>query len=329
MNPSITIEKPPSPAARLLSYATRLTVRTALRVGSQLPHLPWPFGLIELAARNVPRLRGPDSRTVKLPNATAQLIQVPGAGSSRVILYFHGGGFLVCGPNTHAGIITRLSRYADCPVLAVDYRMPPTHSLDDAIADCVDAYWWLRDSYEPHQIVFAGDSAGGYLALATALDLCCEGETPAALALMSPLLQLNPAPKKKDPNIWADAMFGPEAFDALAKVVRKANGGGMYEPLNWLTPNLPPVLIHVSQSEVLLHDAELATRRLSEVGVPVTLKVWPGQIHVFQIAAPFLPEAEKSLKQIGAYAVTSTLAAEKEAEKEWLNTLTDRTGTVG
>jgi hypothetical protein len=75
----------------------------------------------------------------------------------------------------------------------------------------------------------------------------------------------------------------------------------IYEPLDHIEAGLPRTLIHVSGSEVLLHDARLAARRLGAAGVPVQLRVWPGQMHVFQIAAPMVPEANRSLRQIGNY----------------------------
>jgi hypothetical protein len=75
----------------------------------------------------------------------------------------------------------------------------------------------------------------------------------------------------------------------------------IYEPLDHIEAGLPRTLIHVSGSEVLLHDARLAARRLAAAGVPVQLRVWPGQMHVFQIAAPMVPEADRSLRQIGNY----------------------------
>jgi acetyl esterase/lipase len=157
--------------------------------------------------------------------------------------------------------------------------------------------------------VLAGDSAGGYLALALAQRLLECGEQPAALAVMSPLLQLATQPKTTHPNFGSDAMFPPRAFDALHGLItraaahRAANArpDTLYEPLDHIQPGLPPTLIHVSACEVLLHDAQLAAQRLAAAGVPVDVQVWPGQIHVFQFAAPLIPEAIRSLRQIGRY----------------------------
>lgn len=316
------IESGPSVAAQVLSAASRVTIRSLLRVGCCSPHLRWPYGAIERLAGLAPR-QGRRS-TVRLRRCTAELVRGRGVSGGRAILYLHGGGFLACGPNTHGALITRLSSVSNAPVLAVNYRMIP-HSLGAAIEDCLDGYEWLRRHYSPEQIVVAGDSAGGYLAMCVATHLAGL-ECPAALVLISPLLQLDPAGKRAHRNRHSDAMFCPEAFDALASLVRRANGGLLYEPLDDLSPGLPPTLIHVSGEELLLHDAELACRRLRGLGVPVELVVWPGQVHVFQIAAPFVPEAGRSLKQIGARIVAATT---KFVEKSSVNDLTDRMRTVG
>jgi acetyl esterase/lipase len=88
---------------------------------------------------------------------------------------------------------------------------------------------------------------------------------------------------------------------AAAKHVVDGEPEDVYEPLDHIEPGLPQTLIHVSGSEVLLHDARLAARRLAAAGVPTEVRVWPGQIHDFQMAAPLVPEATRSLRQIGEY----------------------------
>src|SRR5581483_1796489 len=164
--------------------------------------------------------------TIKLPNCTAQLVRakgvLPADGKRRVILYMHGGAFLTCGVHSHGRLTTMISHYADSPVLVLNYRMIPKHSVGEAIDDCYDGYEFLRDlGYEPEQIVLAGDSAGGYLALALAERLLAEGEEPAALVSLSPLMQLDAEAKKAHANIRSDAMFPPKAFDALVELIAK------------------------------------------------------------------------------------------------------------
>jgi len=312
--PVEVVESGPSLPGMLASLVCRLTIRPVLTVGSYIPHMPWPFGLIDFASRVLLPAPGTIRATVELPHATGQLVRAPGVlpadGRRRAVLYLHGGAFLTCGVNSHSRIVNALSKFADSPVLVVNYRLIPKHSVGMALDDCHDAYRWLQlRGYSPEQIVVAGDSAGGYLALALAQRLQQVNEEPAALVAISPLLQLAKEPKQSHPNIKSDAMFPAKAFDALIALVAKAAGKRvvdgkpepLYEPLDHVEPGLPRTLIHVSGSEVLLHDARLAARRLAAAGVPTEVRVWPGQIHDFQLAAPVVPEATRSLRQIGEY----------------------------
>jgi acetyl esterase/lipase len=308
------VEADASVAGRLAWLAARLTIRPALTIGSYLLDVPWPWGLVDFAARAVTPAPGTVRATIRLPHCTARLVRAAGVlaadGTRRVVMYMHGGAFLTCGANTHDRLVTKLSNYADAPVLVMSYRMLPKHSIGEAIDDCYDGYRWLRSrGYGPDQIVLAGDSAGGYLSLALAERLLDEGEEPAAIVCMSPLMQITKAPKQAHPNISTDAMFPAKAFDAFVDLIVSAaqrhivdgHPEEIYEPLDHIEAGLPRTLIHVSGSEVLLHDARLAARRLAAAGVPVQLRVWPGQMHVFQIATPMVPEATRSLRQIGDY----------------------------
>lgn len=307
--PVEVVEDGPSLAGRLASLAATLTIKPTLAIGSHIPHLPWPFGLVNFAARLIRPAPGTIKATIALPNCNAQLVRadgvLPADGKRSVILYLHGGAFLACGANTHSGIVTALSEYADSPVLVVDYRMVPKHSVGTAIEDCYDAYQWLRlRGYEPDQIVLAGDSAGGYLSLALAERVVDEGEMPAALVTMSPLFEIDNESRANHPNMHTDAMFPPRAFDALVELIEaaaKRRREDIYEPLDHIEPGLPRTLIHASGSEVLLSDARKAAHMLAAAGVPVELRIWPGQMHVFQLASPLVSEAKRSLRQIGEY----------------------------
>lgn len=313
--PVEVVEDGPSIAGRLVALAALLTIRPTLAIGSHAPRLPWPWGLVDFVARVVRPAPGSVRATISLPNCTAQLIRaggvLPADGNRSVILYMHGGAFLTCGANTHGRLVTALSRYADSPVLVVNYRMIPKHSVGMALDDCYDAYKWLRlKGYDPDRIVLAGDSAGGYLALALAEKLQAEGlDEPAAIVTMSPLFEVDNETRANHPNIRTDAMFPPKAFDALVDLVNEAaerhvvdgKPEQVYEPLDHIEPGLPRTLIHVSGSEVLVSDARKAAHMLAAAGVPVEVRVWPGQMHVFQLAAPAVSEATRSLKQIGDY----------------------------
>ena len=313
--PVEVIEDGPSIAGRLTALAALLTIKPTLAIGSYAPRLPWPFGLLDFVARVVRPAPGTVRATISLPNCTAQLVRAPGVlpadGKHSVIVYMHGGAFLTCGAHTHGRLVTALSGYADAPVLVVNYRMIPKHSVGMALDDCYDAYQWLRlNGYEPDQIVLAGDSAGGYLALALAERLQREGQqAPAAMVTLSPLFEIDNETRANHPNIRSDAMFPPKAFTALVELIEAAaekhvvdgKPEEVYEPLDHIEPGLPRTLIHVSGSEVLVSDARKAARRLAAAGVPVEVRVWPGQMHVFQLATPAVSEANRSLRQIGDY----------------------------
>jgi acetyl esterase/lipase len=312
--PVEVVEDGASLAGRLFALAAMLTIKPTLTVGSYAPRLPWPFGLVDFAARIMRPAPGTVRATIGLTNCTAQLVRaagvLPADGRRRVILYMHGGAFLTCGANSHGRLVTALSTFADSPVLVVNYRMIPKHSIGEAMEDCLDAYRWLRlKGYDPEQIVLAGDSAGGYLSLALAEKLQLEGELPAAVVTMSPLFEIDNQHRAHHPNIHSDAMFGSKAFHALVDLVEKAaerhivdgEPEKVYEPLDHIEPGLPRTLIHVSGSEVLLNDARKAAHMLAAAGVPVEVRVWPGQMHVFQLTAPAVKEATRSLRQIGDY----------------------------
>ncbi|WP_163800931.1 alpha/beta hydrolase [Mycolicibacterium sediminis] len=307
--PLEVVEDGPSVAGRLFALGAMMTIRPTLKIGSLAPRLPWPWGVLDVAARVLRPAPGTVRATIGLPNCTAQMVRaagvLPADGKRSIVLYMHGGAFLTCGANTHGRLVTALSGFADSPVLVVDYRMIPKHSIGQALDDCYDAYKWLRlKGYEPDQIVLAGDSAGGYLSLALAEKLHLEDELPAAVVTMSPLFELDNDGRSQHPNLRSDAMFPPKAFEALLDLVERAakkQHEELYEPLDHVEPGLPRTLIHVSGSEVLLNDARKAAHMLAAAGVPVEIHIWPGQMHVFQLGAPAVKEATRSLKQIGEY----------------------------
>jgi len=307
--PVEVVEDSASVAGKLFALAAMLTIRPTLTIGSLAPRLPWPWGLVDFACRVLRPAPGTVRATIALPNCTAQLVRaagvLPADGKRSVVLYMHGGAFLTCGANSHGRLVTALSKFADSPVLVVNYRMIPKFSIAQALDDCHDAYKWLRLSgYDPEQIVLAGDSAGGYLSLALAERVHVDGELPAAVVTMSPLFEIDNDGRSQHPNMRSDAMFPPKAFDALAQLIGDAaerRGEDVYEPLDHIEPGLPRTLIHVSGSEVLLNDARKAAHMLAAAGVPVEVRVWPGQMHVFQLASPAVKEATRSLRQIGDY----------------------------
>jgi acetyl esterase/lipase len=228
----------------------------------------------------------------------------PRQPATAVILYLHGGGYCLCSPNTHRGLAARLALATPARVLLLDYRLAPEHPFPAALEDALNACFWLLDEGVPPQhLVIAGDSAGGGLTLATAIRLREAGAPlPAALVCLSP---------------WTDLTFSGASIRALAGVdpilrwretpmVRYYTGDyppdhPLISPLFADLHHLPPTLIHAGSQEILLDDARRLAEKLHAAGVPVTLEIWPGMWHVFQIFAPFVPEAQQSIEKIGAF----------------------------
>jgi acetyl esterase/lipase len=113
-------------------------------LGSYLPRAPWPWGLVDFAAQALKPAPGTVRATIRLPHCTAQMIRaagvLPADNSRRIMLYIHGGAFMTGGTNTHGRLVSMLSKYADTPVLFVNYRTMPKHSIGDAVDDCYDGY---------------------------------------------------------------------------------------------------------------------------------------------------------------------------------------------
>ncbi|GAB3279608.1 hypothetical protein GCM10027589_06260 [Actinocorallia lasiicapitis] len=235
----------------------------------------------------------------------AEWVRGAGAdGSERVILYFHGGGFMVCGLRTHRRMIARISAAAGVPALSIAYRQIPQTNLAGSIADCVTAYrWLLEQGYRADQIIVAGDSAGGFLSLAAPLKALEEGlPAPGAIVALSPLTDLDDAAKLAHENLKIDAYIPGHRLGIIAEHLLKDMAiDPLHSPVNGDLTKFPPVLIQVGSTEILRCDAELMARRLGAAGVPCTVTVWEGQPHVFQAFADACPEGLTAIGEIGAF----------------------------
>jgi acetyl esterase/lipase len=222
--------------------------------------------------------------------------------TDRVVLYFHGGGFFSCGLRTHRQMLARLSRTARARVLHVAYRQLPKMRLRGTIDDCVAGYRMLLDrGFAPEKIVFGGDSAGGYLVFATALRAAELGlPRPGGILALSPAAIPDTDQYAGHPNRATDPYI---AIDLLGPVITMLMDED--EPVRSLRESdlsvLPPTLIQVGGTEVLLADAELIAGWLAEAGVPVRLQVWAEQVHVFQAFADLAPEGHQAIAELGEF----------------------------
>lgn len=225
----------------------------------------------------------------------AEKLTPRGASEERVILYFHGGGYIVGSPRTHRALAAHLADASGCPVFALDYRLAPEHPYPAALDDAEGAFRALAAEFD--QVVVGGDSAGGGLAIALAIRLhAAGGRAPAALGLISPWIDLT----GELGVIERDDMLKRTWSDACAA----AYAGG--RPVAELVPavedlsGLPPTIIHVGDKEMLRPDAEWLGKGLRSAGVPVEVRVISGMWHIWHLHAGLLAEATDAAQTLGS-----------------------------
>jgi acetyl esterase/lipase len=221
-----------------------------------------------------------------------------------VILYLHGGGYAMGSPNTHRALAARIALASHARALVLDYRLAPEHPFPAALEDAVAAYrWLLAHGTPPEQIVFAGDSAGGGLALAALLALRdADDPMPAGVVCMSPLTDMEGTGESVITRAKADPFLRLEDRTVFRHYLGNHDPREpLLSPLYGDLRGLPPMLIQVGNDEIMLSDSTRFTERARTAGVDVTLNIYDGMWHVFQYFAPYLPEAVQAIGEIGAF----------------------------
>lgn len=266
---------------------------------------------LERARREIQLLKKlfPSSHTgiekVKIGEMSAEWIRSNRSRENYCVLYLHGGGYFCCSPETHRGLTRRISRRAKARVLCPDYRLAPEHPFPAALQDALAAYRWLLDKgVDPAKLAVAGDSAGGGLTLALLTSLAEHDlPQPAAFALMSPWTDLTLSGDSIADNAAADPMI------PVAQMPKIATWYAGDTPKNHpkISPHfaavngLPPCLIHVGAIEILLSDATRLADKIRAARGSVDIDIWEDMPHVWQFLAPWIPEASRSLRQIGQF----------------------------
>jgi monoterpene epsilon-lactone hydrolase len=220
-----------------------------------------------------------------------------------VVLYFHGGVYVLGDAFQAAALAAQVGRRTSARVFSVDYRLAPEHPFPAAVDDAIAAYRALLDGgTDPSDIVFAGESAGGGLAVATLVNARDRGlPQPAAALLMSPYADLTLAGETLYSKAAADPLL---SRTGLAARVPDYTGGqdaslGLISPIFADLVGLPPLVIQCGTHEVLLDDAIRLTRQAAVADVDVTLDITAGVPHVFQTFAGMLDEATAALDRAG------------------------------
>jgi len=249
----------------------------------------------------------PDVRCepVDAGGVSAEWIIAPGAATDRVVLYLHGGGYVLGSISTHREVISRLSRAAGARALAIGYRLAPEHPFPAAVEDSTAAYRWVLESgVHPSRIVIAGESAGGGLTVATLVALRDAGDPlPAAGVCLSPWVDMECIGESMTTKAEVDPVVEREDVLKLAKAYlgetepRTPLAAPLYADLR----GLPPLLIQVGTAEVLLDDSTRLAGRAKSAGVEVLFEPWDDMIHMWHMFAAMLPEGQQAIDRIGEF----------------------------
>lgn len=220
-----------------------------------------------------------------------------------VILYFHGGGFVLGDLNTHLRAVTTLSRVTRLPLVHIEYRQYPEADLETTIQDCLGAYRrLLGQGVDPAKVIIAGDSAGGFLAFATAQQAPQHGlPSPAGVVGISPLLELNNAARAEHSTASTDVFGIATGLPVLTERICPTGNLDQLEPVSGPMDVMPPSLIVVSATESLLCDAERMQDRLHQAGRACEVMAWPSQLHAFPAIFPGLPESRRAYAAMAGF----------------------------
>lgn len=251
-----------------------------------------------------------DIKTISANGVPCELYTPPGADTSRIILYVHGGGYVIGSLVSHRPVVSELARASGCQALAVDYRLAPENVYPAAVEDSISAYSWLLDNgYQPGSIVIAGDSAGGGLTVGTLVGLKAANLPMAGAGVcISPWADMEANGESYQTRKDIDPMVTQELIQMMGKTyigegdLRADTASPVHADLS----GLPPLLIQVGSAEVLFSDAETLAKNAEAAGVEVTFEEWPEMVHVWHLFFQNLADGRKAIERIGEFVKEKT-----------------------
>ena len=228
----------------------------------------------------------------------------------RRILYLHGGSWMAGRVEKYRPHIARIAAATGCVVLAIDYRLAPENRFPRGLEDCVTAYKWMcqngpKNNSVANSLFIMGDSAGGNLTLASLLVLKDRHiELPDAAVALSPATDLSWSSHSIKTNAKSDVALNAKLMPLISYgyLQKKIDPKSPYvSPLFGDLQGLPPILLQVGDTEILLDDSVCFVEKAKVAGVDAILEVYPDMPHVFQAFAPYLPDANQALQSIGEF----------------------------
>ncbi|MBC9784245.1 alpha/beta hydrolase [Heliobacterium chlorum] len=244
---------------------------------------------------------GIDVTPLQINNITAEWIQPSEQPKDKLIVYVHGGGYVSGSCSDHRAIVARIVKSTGITALLFEYRLAPEHPYPAAIDDAVDVYrWLLGQGFSPSNMLIAGESAGGGLALALLLALRdLQIALPAAAVAISP---------------WTDLKCTGDSYRSKNEVslaplnswtvFSKYYAGDKDPTLPWISPlygelhGLPPLLLNAGEDDELFDDSIAFAKNAKAAGVDVTLRVGERMVHCYPFLPAFIPEARQAMNEI-------------------------------
>jgi acetyl esterase/lipase len=244
-------------------------------------------------------------------------ITIDGIEPRHVVLYFHGGVYVIGDAFLAADLASQVGRRTKAKVISVDYRLAPEHPYPAAVDDALAAYEaLLENGIDPSDIAFAGESAGGGLAIATLVNARDHGlPLPAAAFVMSPYVDLTLAGTTMETKREVDPLFTRELIQARVNDYTAGQDAALdlISPIFADLSGLPPLIIQAGSHELLLDDAVRLAQQAASADVEVTLDIVPGVPHVFQAYHSFLDEGAAALDRAGQLLSAHLAGAERVA----------------
>ncbi len=307
-------DRPPS--AEIAAAVARLTPRTPTKGLSRTERIVALRK--EFDAMFADRVHTASFMSADCDGVPGEWVLAPGADPGRRLLFLHGGGFLLGSPLSHRTITVRLSALCGGAVLVPSYRLMPEHKRMDGVDDCRRAYRWMLEhgpgEQAPAQAVFvAGDSAGANLTLSLlpwvrdqglrAADGAVVLSPPTDSTLSSPSIRANLASDLLLGKVCGFLAWTPISVMMWMTWLRTGirPNDPVLSPVFGDLSRLPPILVHVSETEMLFDDARRYVNRARAAGTAATLQSWNHTLHVWHMFNPELPEADEALAEIGTF----------------------------
>lgn len=256
----------------------------------------------ESAVRFFKPIAGITYKQSNYPGLYAEWVEIENAPDEKVVLYFHGGGFVMGNARSHRNIVGNFVKHLGIKALVFDYRLAPEYPAPAAVNDSAAIYsWLLEQGHQPENVVFAGDSAGGGIALATLLKCKDDGiPLPGVCAVFSPCTDMTISGESHKTRLKADPCTPKGANETyLGYYVGVGDRKHPYaSPLFGDLSGLPPTIIQVGNNETGRDDSTRFAQKAKEAGSEIQIKVWKDMFHCFPLLAPMFPEATEALEEV-------------------------------